>query len=144
MNSHVKHLRRVVLSKHPHFKDAIHDDCIALKRVEMASRSYYCGGAIRNEVQVLIDALCRVLDTLLQEMKLNYAESRPTDTDVANIATDVLAQLEQEALDAFRKVDQDRFFVGELALLTEKAIDQQLGEFRYQAHQRIREAADAI
>jgi len=29
-------------------------------------------------------------------------------------------------------------------LLTEKAIDQQLGEFRYQAHQRIREAADAI
>lgn len=134
----------MVLSKHPRFKEAIHDDCMALKRDEMASRSYCCGGVIHNEVQVLIDALDRALDTLLGEMKPYYAESSPTGTDMEKIATGVLAQLEQEALDAFRKAEQDRFIVGEYALLTEKAIDQQLGEFRYQAHQRIREAADAI
>ena len=130
-------LHAMVASLHPRLKQEIHDGCLKVKAQSVAARSYSCGHAIHTEVEVAIKVLDSLLDTLLQSMKPFLRSFGTPDRDLPEIAHQVLAQFEQEVLDEFRKVNQDRLTVSEYARLTESILDQELGEFRSRAHSAI-------
>lgn len=137
MTSKANTLHAMVASQHPRLKQNIHDGCLEAKAESFGSRAYSCGHAIHTEVEVAIGILDAILDTLLQSMKPFLSSFGTPDPHLSDIAHHVLAQFEQEVLDEFRKVNQDRLTVSEYARLTESILDQELGEFRTRAHSAI-------
>lgn len=137
MTSKANTLHAMVASLHPRLKQDIHDACLKAKAQSVAARTYSCGHAIHTEVAVSIKVLDAILDTLLESMKPFLHSFGAPDPDLPDIAHHVLAQFEQEVLDEFRKVNQDRLTVGEYARLTESILDQELGEFRSRAQSAI-------
>jgi len=137
MTSKAQTLHALVGSQHPRLKQDIHDGCLEAKAKSVTSRAYSCGHAIHTEVEVAVRILDAILDTLLQSMKPFLSSFGAPDPHLPDIAQHVLAQFEQEVLDEFRKVNQDRLTVSEYARLTESILDQELGEFRSRAHSAI-------
>lgn len=144
MTSKAHTLLAMVASQHPRLKQDIHERCLEAKADSVASRAYSCGHAIHTEVDVAIRVLDAILETLLQSMKPFLSSFGAPDPHLPDIAHHVLAQLEQEVLDEFRKVNQDRLTVGEYARLTESILDQELGEFRSRAQNAISTMAHTV